>query len=261
MPTKTTTLRVKTPLLNRIKAWCFCSWDNGGIQLQMILQIAPHIRWSNQGYTMHKKSHDVLNYTMHTKMSMLEEWRQTKTSSVTLTTSIFHALETLYILFNFRFHIYAIDYLDSCFDHFITSFVIWIGRQWKPKLSLFKVYSVFVCNCTWICNTLKMQPFSMCINLFGRSLWILCTWMDRQSCLYLKVLPILLIINNLGRTIAIDPRQISQPHAVSQKCSYSISGRGDFWLGIFGWDPSVCKSNQLHVDILRLSFIKLECIL
>ena len=33
------------------------------------------------------------------------------------------------------------------------------------------------------------------------------------------------------------------------------------WLGSFlsinGWDPSVCKSNRLHVDILRFSFIKL----
>ena len=30
------------------------------------------------------------------------------------------------------------------------------------------------------------------------------------------------------------------------------SGR---FLGMIGWDPSVCKSNQLHVDILRFSFI------
>ena len=32
-------------------------------------------------------------------------------------------------------------------------------------------------------------------------------------------------------------------------------------LGITGWDPSVCKSNWLHVDILRISFIKLEYVL
>ena len=32
-------------------------------------------------------------------------------------------------------------------------------------------------------------------------------------------------------------------------------------LGIIGWDPSVCKSNQLHVDIHRFSFIKLGYIL
>ena len=36
------------------------------------------------------------------------------------------------------------------------------------------------------------------------------------------------------------------------------SGR---FLGITGWDPSVCKSNRLHVDILRFSFIKLGYIL
>ena len=26
---------------------------------------------------------------------------------------------------------------------------------------------------------------------------------------------------------------------------------------IIGWDPSVCKSNRLHVDILRFAFIQL----
>ena len=40
----------------------------------------------------------------------------------------------------------------------------------------------------------------------------------------------------------------------------------DQWLGkflriIIGWDPSVCKSNRLHDDILRISFIKLGYIL
>ena len=33
------------------------------------------------------------------------------------------------------------------------------------------------------------------------------------------------------------------------------------FLGIIGWDPSVCKSNRLHIDILRFSFIKLGYIL
>ena len=32
----------------------------------------------------------------------------------------------------------------------------------------------------------------------------------------------------------------------------SISDRGDFWGIITVWDPSVCKSNRLHVDILRV---------
>ena len=36
------------------------------------------------------------------------------------------------------------------------------------------------------------------------------------------------------------------------------SGR---FLGIIGWDPRVCKSNWLHVDILRFFFIKLGYIL
>ena len=35
---------------------------------------------------------------------------------------------------------------------------------------------------------------------------------------------------------------------------------GRFW-GISGWDPSVCKSNWLHVDILRFSLIKLRYIM
>ena len=36
------------------------------------------------------------------------------------------------------------------------------------------------------------------------------------------------------------------------------SGR---FLGIIGWDPSVCKSNRSHVDILWFSFVKLGYIL
>ena len=68
---------VNTPLLSCTKAWCFWYWDNGDIWLQMILLIAPHVLW-NQGYTMHKKYHDVLNYAIHTKMSMSEDWRWQK---------------------------------------------------------------------------------------------------------------------------------------------------------------------------------------
>ena len=33
------------------------------------------------------------------------------------------------------------------------------------------------------------------------------------------------------------------------------------WSGIIGWDPSVCKCNRLHVDILWFSIIKLGYIL
>ena len=58
MPAKAATLWVETLILGCTKVWCFCSWDNKGIWLQMIIQIAPHILW-NQGYIMHKKSHDV----------------------------------------------------------------------------------------------------------------------------------------------------------------------------------------------------------
>ena len=32
------------------------------------------------------------------------------------------------------------------------------------------------------------------------------------------------------------------------------------FLGPIGWDPSVCKSNWLHVDILLFSYIKLRYI-
>ena len=82
MSIKVSALHVETLLLSYTKAWCFCSWDNGYMWLQIILQIAPHVLW-NQGFIMHKKSHNVLNYTMHTKMLMLEDWRQTKMSIVT----------------------------------------------------------------------------------------------------------------------------------------------------------------------------------
>ena len=39
---------------------------------------------------------------------------------------------------------------------------------------------------------------------------------------------------------------------------YQWPGR---FLGITGWGLSVCKSNRLHVHILRISFIKLGYIL
>ena len=141
MPTKTATLQVETPFLSCIEAWCFCPWDNGGTRLQTILQIAPHVLW-DPSYTMHKKSHDVLNHTMHTKMSMLNDWWWTKTSSVTLITSIFPIFKTLFPFCTFWFHIYAID-------HLITLFLIWIGRHWKPKLDQFKVYSVLEFVTLW----------------------------------------------------------------------------------------------------------------
>ena len=50
------------------------------------------------------------------------------------------------------------------------------------------------------------------------------------------------------------------PHyMILEVCCDQWSGR---FLGIItGWDPSVCKSNRSHVDILRFSFIELECIL
>ena len=84
MSTKATSLQVETLFLSCTKAWCFHFWGNKGIELQMILQIAPHVLW-NESYIMHKKSHNVLNYTMHTEMSVLEEWRRTKASIITLT--------------------------------------------------------------------------------------------------------------------------------------------------------------------------------
>ena len=48
--------------------------------------------------------------------------------------------------------------------------------------------------------------------------------------------------------------------------SFAFMAQPAQWWGrflgiIIGWDPSVCKSNQLHVDILQFSFIKLGYIL
>ena len=55
---------------------------------------------------------------MHTQMSMLEEWRQTKVNIVTLTTSTFPNFKTLIFLVSHLCNIY----LDFCFDHLITLF-------------------------------------------------------------------------------------------------------------------------------------------
>ena len=51
--------------------------------------------YETKGYIMQQKSHDILNYAMHTKMSMLEKWRQTKVIIVTLTTKTFPISKTL----------------------------------------------------------------------------------------------------------------------------------------------------------------------
>ena len=147
MHTKTATLQGETLLLSCTKTWCLCSSDNTAIWLQTILQIAPHILW-NQGYTMHKKSHNVLNYTMHTTMSMLEVWRQTKVSIATLTTLTFPILKTLKL---FHFLVFAVMQLITWTLALIIwslCFLIWIGSQWEPKLSVCTTYLVlFVTIC------------------------------------------------------------------------------------------------------------------
>ena len=43
--------------------------------------------------------------------------------------------------------------------------------------------------------------------------------------------------------------------------SWQMNRLKQWFLGITGWDPSVCKSDRLHVDILHFSFIKLGYIL
>ena len=71
---------------------------------------------------MHKKFHDDLNYAMRTKMSMLEEWQQKRSEHYNpnhFNISYFRNLQPFFV---FSFHIYVIDCLDSCFNHFITLF-------------------------------------------------------------------------------------------------------------------------------------------
>ena len=54
------------------------------------------------------------------------------------------------------------------------------------------------------------------------------------------------------------PQKVPQ----SQKLeTLHTSDQGDSWAFVIGWDPSVCKSNRLHVDMLQFSFIKLGYIL
>ena len=95
---------------------------------------------------------------MHTKMPMLEEWRWTKASTITLTTSTFPILGTLNPC-HFLVSHYAIDYLECCFDHFITlfSYLNWLTMRSKVDV----VYNIlsFVRNCTlnWYRNFQRSQ--------------------------------------------------------------------------------------------------------
>ena len=74
----------------------------------------------NQGYTMHKKSCDILNYIMHTKMSLLEEWQWT----TALTTSIFPILEILNLFYFLISHLcnWLFELLHWSLHHFVVLF-------------------------------------------------------------------------------------------------------------------------------------------
>jgi hypothetical protein len=63
----------------------------------------------------------------------------------------------------------------------------------------------------------------------------------------------------LGKPVEVVMKgQILAQKLSSKSLPNQWSGR---FLGTIGWDPSVRKSNRLHVDILRFSFIKLGYIL
>jgi hypothetical protein len=83
--------RITASKLHQIK---LDAWDNLGIWLQTIIQIVPHSIMKPRVHNA-QKSHDILNYMMHTKMSMLEEWQQAKENIVILTTSTFLILKNL----------------------------------------------------------------------------------------------------------------------------------------------------------------------
>ena len=110
-------LKKKNPLLH------LCTQSN-------LSQSTPHNHVRQQFtcfYTMNQKSHDILNYAMHIEMSMLEEWWRNKSEYCNpncFNISYFRNPKSFSL---FHFHIYAIDYLDSCCDHFITCFLIWIS--------------------------------------------------------------------------------------------------------------------------------------
>jgi hypothetical protein len=61
--------------------------------------------------------------------------------------------------------------------------------------------------------------------------------------------------NTLGSRLII-PKNL--PSDICTVGPHQWSGR---FLSTIGWDPNVCKSNRLHVDILRFSFNKLGYIL
>ena len=64
----------------------------------------------------------------------------------------------------------------------------------------------------------------------------------------------------LEESIEYTPNSMKENWKMST-CNHRLGQRSGRVLGTTGWDPSVCKSNRLHVDILRFSFMKLGYIL
>ena len=52
----------------------------------------------------------------------------------------------------------------------------------------------------------------------------------------------------------------SRPVMPQNLPGHKLTVIGEIFLGIISWDPSVCKSNRLHVDILRFFYINLRYI-
>ena len=151
MPTKATTLRGETWLLSCTKAWCLCSWGNGGIWPQTM-----HLMYYGTKATQCIRNLMTFSTTQCTQRCQC--WnsggKQKRVLYVTLTTSTFLNLETLFFFFHF-----LLSYL--CKSSF--GLLLWSLHH-------------FVCDLNWLAMGTKIEFVYNVLSFVRNCILILCPY-------------------------------------------------------------------------------------
>ena len=118
----------------------------------------------------------------------------------------------------------------------------------------------------WVSHTANLWKYDLAVYICG---WLASYGQSRR--MFPCLLPEFTYSNTseelttLSRTNLVMVSMCNFPPILAHNCPVHYTTQ-DQWpgrfLGIIGWDPSVCRSNRLHVDdILRFSFIELGYIL